>query len=205
MKKIENAPMVIYDFICDFIEKNSYPPTVREICASVGLSSPATVHYHLNTLMQRGLIAKDPQKQRAYIVCNARSHIKDSIPLLGNVAAGIPITAVENIEDSFPLPRYLTHGLPADETFMLHVCGDSMMDAGILNGDIIVVASGQNVTNGDIVVARIDGEDVTVKRLKLANDKIMLVAENPNYDPIVVAPERLDIIGKVIGLMRPYH
>lgn len=205
MKKLDNAPMVIYRYICEYFKQNNFPPTIREICTHVGLSSPSTVHRHMKTLQQQGLIDKDPHKQRAYVISNYQNASEDAIPLVGSVAAGIPINALENIEELIAVPNMLTGGLPSDETFMLKVKGMSMKNAGIMDGDIIVLGIGQSVCNGDIVVARIDNEDVTVKRFQRKNDVIILIPENSEFAPLIIPQERVEIIGKVVGLMRPYH
>ncbi|MDO4564620.1 MAG: transcriptional repressor LexA [Clostridia bacterium] len=202
MKKVSDAPMVIYRFICAFSKENGYPPTVREICRQVGLSSPATVHAHLKKLMEQGLIEKDPHKQRAYVVTNPQHSRADAIPLLGKVAAGLPINAIENYEDAFFVPEILTAGLPPDETFMLRVEGYSMMDAGMLDGDIIVVGTALHIEDGDIVVARLNHEEVTVKRLYSTPHSIILKPENPAFEPIEVPKDQIEVIGKVLGLMR---
>lgn len=204
MKKLDNAPMVIYRFICDYLRENNYTPTIREICSHVGLNSPATVHAHLKTLQNHGLIERDPFKH-TFTICNAERLTGGTLPLLGSVAAGNPIGAIENIEDSFSVPQILTSGLSSDEAFMLHVKGNSMINAGIFDGDILVVGVGLSIEDGDIVVARIDQEDVTVKRIQLHQDNVTLFPENPDYSPIIVPSDRLEIVGKVVGLMRPYN
>lgn len=204
MKKLSNPQEAIYAYLCEYYEDRGYPPTVREICDAVGLSSPATVHTHLKTMEAKGLIRKDPKKQRTFIIPALQRTQTPSVPLLGNVAAGIPILAEENVEDSFPLPRLLTNGTGKDDAFMLHVHGDSMVNAGICDQDIIVVSVGQHVDEGDIIVARVDGGEVTVKRLHCDGAQISLIAENPNYQPICLPAERVEIVGKVTGLMRRF-
>lgn len=204
MKKSSTTSMTIYRFIMDFIEKNQYPPTVREIAEHVGLRSPSTVHRHLKTLQEQGLIEKSSHKQRAYTVNSMVGRKSESVPLLGRVAAGNPINALENIEEIMQLPDLLTSGLPKDEVFMLRVQGTSMKNAGILDGDIVVVAVGQNIHNGDIVIARIDDEDVTVKRIQQRNSVVVLIPDNEAFAPLIIPRNRVEIIGKVVGLMRPY-
>ena len=212
MKKLTNPQQQIYDFIVSFTESHAYPPSVREICQAVGLKSTATVHVHLKNLEQRGLIFRDPSKQRSIqVASNAVSNEGNSlaqqsdrfkIPLVGPVAAGIPILATENIEDAFTLPEILTHGKSADEIYMLRVEGESMIDAGIRNGDILVVNHDCQCEDGDIVVARVEGENATVKRLYREQDHIRLQPENPLFDPILVSYQDVELAGKVIGLLR---
>lgn len=212
MKKLSDPRKDIYDFIVAYAQENTYPPSVREICEAVGLTSTATVHTHLKKLEQQGLITRDPARQRSIRVSerdgaemreSAQSARRDrAIPLVGHVAAGVPILATENIEDSFPLPDMLLHGSARDEVFMLRVEGESMHDAGIRDGDIIVVHRNCGFDNGDIVVARVQGENATVKRLFREKTCARLQPENALFDPILVPYDELEIVGKVTGLMR---
>ena len=204
MKKLTDAQEVIYRFILKQQEQNGYPPTVREICDGVGLTSPASVHRYLRILMDRGLLIGDPNKKRAYAVAVKPSVGSETIPLLGKVAAGVPIGALENREDAFPIPSLLLHHSDQDDTFMLRVQGESMYDAGIHDRDIIVVQQNSAPTDGDIVVARVDGEDVTVKRIFLKNDLIELRPENDAFAPMFFTPDRVEVLGRVTGLMRSY-
>jgi len=203
MKKLANSQQAIYEFIVSYYEEHAYPPTVREICRAVGLSSTSTVHTHLNKLEQRGLIRRDPAKQRS-IVITEQSGVGQLVPLVGNVAAGTPILAVENIEDEFPMPPMLLHGGRKGELFVLRVEGNSMIDAGIYNGDYIVVHNGLAYDNGDVVVVRIQGERATVKRIYREQDQVRLQPENAAMQPIYVAYGDIEVIGKVVGLMRSY-
>jgi len=203
MKKLANSQQAIYEFIVSYYEEHAYPPTVREICRAVGLSSTSTVHTHLNKLEQRGLIKRDPAKQRS-IVITEQSGVGQLVPLVGNVAAGTPILAVENIEDEFPMPPMLLHGGRKGELFVLRVEGNSMIDAGIYNGDYIVVHNGLAYDNGDVVVVRIQGERATVKRIYREQDQVRLQPENAAMQPIYVAYGDIEVIGKVVGLMRSY-
>ncbi|MEZ4629067.1 MAG: transcriptional repressor LexA, partial [Eubacteriales bacterium] len=168
MKKLADPQQVILDYMISFTEEHAYPPSVREICAAVGLKSTATVHTHLRNLEKRGLITRDPSKQRAVFINTDllpdREEKPFAIPLVGRVAAGLPMLAAENIEDAFPLPDVLMHGKEPTEVYMLRVDGESMRDAGIRDGDILVVNHNCNCVNGDIVVARVHGESATVKR-----------------------------------------
>ena len=204
MKKVQDAKEKIYRFIIDGIDRNGYPPTVREICDGVGLASPASVHRYLRMLTDEGLLSADPNKKRAYTVSYAAVHEKTaSLPLLGKVAAGLPIFAHENREDTFPVPSMLLHGLRS-EAFMLRVDGESMKNAGICDGDIIVVEFGSEPKEGEIVVARIDGEEVTVKRFFRKGKEIELRPENEAFSPMDYAVDRVEILGCVTGLMRSY-
>ena len=204
MKKLENPQQVIYDYIIAYSNQFGYPPSVREICQSVGLTSTATVHTHLKNLERKGFISRDPTKQRSIQITQdaAASMPSNAIPLVGQVAAGVPILANENIEDAFPLPEMLLHGRGRDEVFMLRVEGESMLNAGIHDGDIIVVNSTSSCENGDIVVARVHGESATVKRFFREKDCIRLQPENDLFEPICLPPNEAEICGKVIGLLR---
>ena len=193
--------------ILNYIKKNildkGYPPTVRDICTAVGLSSTSSVHAHLNTLEERGYIRRDPTKPRAIEILDddgfnlSRREIVN-VPIIGTVAAGQPILAEENIMDYFPVPpEYLNN----KETFMLKVKGDSMINAGILYGDTIIVEQTNVAQNGDIVVALID-DSATVKTYYKENGHYRLQPENDTMEPIIV--DDLMIIGKVIGLFRSY-
>ena len=204
MKKVQDAKGKIYRFIIDGIERNGYPPTVREICDGVGLASPASVHRYLRMLTEEGLLSSDPNKKRAYSVFDSATYEKTaSLSLLGKVAAGLPILAHENREDTFPVPSMLLHGLRS-EAFMLRVDGESMKNAGICDGDIIVVEFGAEPKDGEIGVARIDGEEVTVKRFFRKGKEIELRPENETFFPMVYSVDRVEILGCVTGLMRSY-
>jgi repressor LexA len=201
MKKISDAKERIFQFIQSEQDRNGYPPTVREICDAVGLASPASVHRYLKQLIDEGRISSDPNKKRSY---SASVHRSGSVPLLGKVAAGLPISAEENREDEFPIPSLLLHQSESD-AFMLRVSGESMKDAGIHSNDIIVVEQGIVPNDGDIVVARIDGEDVTVKRFYHFSDtEIELRPENEAFSVMRYTRDRVEIIGCVTGLMRSY-
>ena len=203
MKKVSDAKNKIYSFILESQEKNGYPPTVREICDSVGLTSPASVHRYLRMLAEDGLLNVDGNKKRAYSVYTPLYKHRSSIPLLGKVAAGIPIMADENREDAFPVPSMLLHGF-GNDSFMLRVDGESMKNAGICSGDVIVVEMDIIPKDGDIVVARIDGEEVTVKRFFQKGKEIELRPENETFSPMFFPFHRVEIIGCVTGLMRSY-
>ena len=206
MKKLADPQQVILDYMISFTEEHAYPPSVREICAAVGLKSTATVHTHLRNLEKRGLITRDPAKQRAVFINTDQLPDKEEkqykVPLIGRVAAGLPMLAAENIEDAFPLPDVLMHGKEPEEVYMLRVDGESMRDAGIRDGDILVVNHNCNCTNGDIVVARVQGESATVKRFFREKDRVRLQPENELFEPIYVSFDDVEISGKVIGLLR---
>jgi repressor LexA len=198
--KNNEKQMQIYKFIKSYINEKSYPPSVREICAAVGLSSTSTVHGHLARLEKKGLIKRDPTKPRTIEVIE--KDVKKemiNIPVLGTITAGLPILAEENIEDIFPLP--IEHVKSNKELFMLHVKGDSMIEAGIHNGDLAIIEKTNYAENGTIVVALIDNE-ATLKRFFKEKDHIRLQPENSTMSPIIV--ENCTIIGKLVGLYREY-
>ena len=190
----------IYDYIKDFILKKGYPPTVRDICEAVNLRSTSSVHSHLETLEKKGYIKRNPSKTRAIeIIDDSFQSIRremTSIPIVGNVAAGQPLLAEQNIEGFFPLP---VEYVPNAETFVLKVRGDSMINVGIFNGDCIFVEKCDSAKNGDIVVALID-DGATVKTFYKENGYIRLQPENDSMEPIIV-PD-CQILGKVFGVFR---
>jgi len=184
----------IYEYIRDCIQNRNFSPTVREICETVGIRSTSTVHYYLKVLEEEGLILKDPLKKRTIKLPMSSM----SVPLLGTVTAGIPITAIEEIEEYIPVSN-----LPGDSTdyFALHVRGESMINAGILDGDIVIVKKTRICDNGEIVVALIEDE-ATVKRFFRERDHFRLQPENPSFEPIRV--RELTILGRVVALIRNY-
>ncbi|WP_088227661.1 transcriptional repressor LexA [Desulfosporosinus sp. FKB] len=194
----------ILDFIKQEIHKKGYPPSVREIGEAVGLLSSSTVHGHLQTLEDKGYIRRDPTKPRAIEILDGTSDALDSrkvvhIPIIGRVTAGQPILAVENMEGTFPLPADLVH---QENVFMLRVQGDSMIEAGILDGDLIIVHQQNEARNGEIVVALI-GDEATVKRFFKERTLIRLQPENSAMEPIY--SQDVSILGKVIGVFRTLH
>ncbi|MGL4337061.1 MAG: transcriptional repressor LexA [Turicibacter sp.] len=213
MKPITKRQQSILDFIALEVSKRGYPPSVREIGAAVGLSSTASVHNQLNQLEKKGFIRKDKSTTRGLVVLSAASLTPTSqekptnlielntivnVPLVGKVTAGTPIEAIENPDEYFPLP---THMVPSNhQVFMLNVSGDSMINAGIYDGDQIIVKQQSEANNGDIVVAMIEDNEVTVKRFFKENGSIRLQPENDLLAPIIV--NDVTIIGKVIGLFR---
>ena len=193
----------ILSFVREFINKKGYPPTVREIGEEVGLSSSASVHNHLRRLEEIGFIVRDSAKPRALELTSDNDSWRNKsmvpVPLIGRVTAGIPILAVENVEETYPIPRDFI-GVEED-VFMLHVCGDSMINAGILDGDYIIARKQNYANNGEIVVALIDGEETTVKRFYRELRQVRLQPENPKYNPIL-GTDNIQIIGKVISVIR---
>ena len=188
----------ILDFIKKEIEQKGYPPSVREICAGVGLKSTSTVHAHLNHLEQQGLIRRDSTKPRALEVIDGTQSRGRSVPLVGRVTAGLPILAIENIEEYLTLPQEM---LGYDDLFCLRVQGESMVDVGILDGDIIVVREQSDAENGEIVVAMIDDE-ATVKRIYYEKKQVRLQPENRTMAPIYAG--HVQVLGKVVALFRQF-
>ena len=196
MGELSQRQQAILDFISHHCERSGYPPTVREIGFAVGLASPSTVHAHLAKLEAAGHIRRDPTKPRAMDVAARRMHDEPvrraaALPLVGSVAAGSPILAEEHIEEWVEAP------FPGD--FVLRVRGDSMIDDGILDGDMVVVRKQDTALDGEIVVAQIEDE-ATVKRIYRDSGRIRLQPANPAYQPIVVDEAR--VLGKVVGMMR---
>ena len=196
MPELSKMQQRIYAYLVDCIEKQGYPPSVREIGEAVGLKSPSTVHFHLKRLEEAGIIEKGAGKGRA-ITLRESPRREDQVPVVGNVAAGSPILAEECIED------YLTFdtGGRTGEYFALRVRGESMISAGILPGDLVVVHQGPAANHGDIVVAMIDGE-ATVKRLSLKNGQVWLMPENEAYSPI--DGTYAQILSRVAAVVRRY-
>lgn len=198
--KISKKQQQILDYIKDEILSTGYPPTVRDICAAVDLSSTSSVHSHLNTLEKNGYIRRGSNKTRAIEICDdsfqqIRTEMT-SIPIVGTVAAGQPILATENIEGYFPIPVEM---VPNSETFCLRVKGDSMINVGIFDGDSIFVEQCNTAKNGDTVVALVD-DSATVKTFYKENGHYRLQPENDSMDPIIV--EDCIILGKVFGVFR---
>ncbi len=196
-KRITEKQDRVYQFVCDFIEEKGYPPTVREIGNLGGLGAPATIKFHLDKLVAAEYISVERGKTRSITVLDRRDR-ENFVPLLGNVAAGSPILAEELVEDYVPYP---TQGRP-DEFFALRVRGDSMVNAGILSEDFIVVQKKETCHQGEIVVAIFEDE-ATVKTLRLKNGKTWLMPENDDYEPI--DGDFAHIIGKVVSVVRHYN
>ena len=198
--KITDKQREILEYIKEMILKKGYPPAVREICEAVHLKSTSSVHSHLESLEKNGYIRRDPTKPRTSEILDddfalTRRELVN-VPVIGTVAAGTPILAEQNIEDYLPIPAGI---LPNKEVFMLKVKGNSMIEAGIYNGDKVIVAKQPNAENGDKVVALVD-DSATVKTFYKENGHFRLQPENSSMDPIIL--DQVEILGKVIGLFR---
>lgn len=197
--KTEAKLMNVLNYITDYIETNGFPPTVREMCADLNIGSTATAHYYLEKLTDAGYIKKADFKNRCLeVVSNPNRPSKNGIPVVGKVAAGLPITAVENIDDYVKLPDNMFRG---DNLFILNVSGESMINAGIFDGDQIVIRQQETANNGDKVIALID-DSATVKTFYKENGHIRLQPENDTMEPIIVPDCK--ILGVVVGLIRRY-
>ena len=219
MSQLKEREQKILSYMKEEIRTKGYPPTVREICAALGIKSTSTAHKDIESLVKQGYLVKDPSKPRALMVVdpvsgrqdngagqeNGISQLRDDvidIPVVGRVAAGTPILAEQNIEDTFPLPaRYASSGT----NFMLRVHGESMIEAGIMDGDLILVQQSETASNGEIVVAMIDGfeSEATVKTFYKENGHIRLQPENSSMSPIIDKDVR--ILGKVKGVFRYFN
>ncbi len=201
MEELTKRQSQVFEYIKDYMQEKGYSPCVREICEAMNLKSTSTAHAHLTKLEKKGYISRNPAKPRTIMILVDDNTVKVrmvSVPVVGNVAAGVPITAVENIDEYLSLPYSL---LGSDDVFILNVKGDSMIDAGILDKDKIIAQKQQHAQNGDIVVAMMD-EEATVKRFFKENDQIRLQPENDKYSPIFT--KQIDILGKVIGVLRMF-
>lgn len=209
-KKLNEKQQKILNFVNKQVEEKGYPPSVREICRAVGFKSTSTVHGYLQQLEEKGIIKKDPAKPRALKVIggkpkNSVSNVDGlyskkelvDVPIIGKVTAGQPILAVENIEGTFPLPVEYVHNSKA---FMLRVKGDSMVEAGILNNDLVLVKQQPTANNGEIVVALLEDE-ATIKTFYKEKNFIRLQPENQHMEPIIVK-DNMSILGKVVGVFR---
>lgn len=205
MEKLTERQKDVLNVIKKYIADNGYPPTVREIGDILGLSSPATIQAHFDNLEKKGYIKKKENLNRTIelLVENEYSNKRDdiiSIPLLGNVTAGNPIEAIENPNEYFKIP---TEFIPKNKSiFALNVCGDSMINAGIFDNDIVLVEKNSSANNGDIVVAMNDDNEVTIKRFFKEKDHFRLQPENDYMSPIILS--NVTIIGKIIGLYRMF-
>jgi repressor LexA len=204
--KITARQRQVLDFIEVQMRDRGYPPSVREIGEAIGLTSPSTVHSHLNTLQRLGYLRRDPTKPRAIEVrwdpnsgaVMERRPVRH-VPLVGDVAAGTDVLAEENVEELLPVPADFTGD---GELFMLRVRGDSMIDAGILDGDYVIVAQQPTATNGDVVVAGIPGGEATVKRFSARDGSITLTPANPTMEPMVFEEGDVSLYGRVVTVMR---
>lgn len=222
MSKNGETRLAVYDYIYERITNGRPAPTVREICSALKLKSTSTAHLHLTNLQKEGFIEFDKNLQRTVrltsaIPPNSKSYKKHAaalrkagaadnarLPLVGKVAAGTPILAFDDYQNGYDLPKELLRSAEPSETFLLTVDGESMIDAGIFTGDMIIVTRSFEVRDGDIVVARINGDTATVKRIYRENGHIRLQPENQTMEPIIVKSSELELVGKVIGLIRSY-
>lgn len=198
MRSASDKQAEILEYITSCIENEGYPPSVREICAAVGLRSPSTVHAHLKALERAGLIKNEPGKKRALSLPGSEERRSVSVPLVGTVAAGQPILAVESIEGYIPLGQDQARGR---ELFALRIHGESMIEAGIMDGDIVVVEKTPYARNGDLVIALI-GDEATCKTFYKENGHFRLQPENSTMDPIIV--DEVVILGRVVVCTRYY-
>lgn len=207
VKAISSRQRSILDFIKKEVKEKGYPPSVREIGEAVGLASSSTVHGHLARLEKKGHIRRDPTKPRAIEILDGDFMNRSEqsrmlrVPVIGKVTAGVPITAVENVEDYFPLPERF--GTDEDSIFMLVIQGDSMIEAGIHDKDYVIVKQQHSANNGDIVVAMTEEDEATVKRFYKEKDHFRLQPENSSLEPIIL--NQVSILGKVIGVFRDIH
>lgn len=199
--KISKKQEEILEYIKSEIVSRGFPPSVRDICEAVHLKSTSSVHSHLETLEKNGYIKRDPSKPRAIEILDENFNMLRremvSVPVVGRVAAGMPILAEENIESYFPVPAEF---MPNAETFMLTVKGESMINAGIFDNDRILVKCQKTAENGDMIVALVDGDSATVKTYYKEDGYYRLQPENDTMDPIIV--DRMEVLGKVIGVFR---
>lgn len=203
MKKLTERQKEVLNYIREEVVNKNYPPSVREICKALNLSSSSTVHSHLKALQKKGYIKRDPTKPRAIAITDPAMTDKPlqqakPVPLVGQVTAGIPVLAEENIEEYLLLPSEIVKN---DVVFLLRVQGESMKDAGILPGDLIIVRQQASAENGEIVVALLENE-ATVKRFYREKDHVRLQPENSNYKPIIT--KNISILGKAVGLLRSW-
>lgn len=204
MQKLTERQQQIYNYLKRTVQEKGYPPSVREIGDAVGLQSSSTVHGHLSRLEDKGYIKRDPTKPRAIEIVNEESSNYEpviQVPVLGRVTAGVPITAIENIEEYFPLPEHFTTGHNS-EIFILSVVGDSMIEAGILDGDKVIVRKQNIAYNGDIIVAMTEEDEATVKTFYKEKGYYRLQPENSTMEPILL--DQVTVLGKVVGLFREF-
>jgi repressor LexA len=205
MSDLTKRQRAILEYIRDIHEERGYPPSVREIGEAVGLQSPSSVHAQLATLADRGYLRKDPDRPRAIVIqmdhegVPVESKPMQNVPLVGRIAAGGPILAVQNIEDTLPLPKDLVGG---GTLFALTVKGDSMTGAGIMDGDLVIIRQQPNADDGEIVAAMVGDDEATVKTLRKRGRAVVLEAQNPAYAPI--ESDEISILGKVVSVLRRY-
>ncbi len=205
MRELTKRQNEIFEYIKQTVQSKGYPPSVREIGEAVGLASSSTVHGHLSRLEEKGYIRRDPTKPRAIEIVSEQLgesvNVEETIhvPVIGKVTAGVPISAVENVEEYFPLPEHFTSTHNSD-IFILNVVGDSMIEAGILDGDKVIVRSQTIAENGDIIVAMTEENEATVKRFYKEKSRYRLQPENSTMAPIYL--DNVTVLGKVVGLFR---
>ena len=209
--ELSNKQLMILEFIKEQLLAKGYPPSVREICQAVGLKSTSTVHSHLNKLEKLGYIRRDPTKPRAIEILDGGNVFANNnntvmqeminLPLVGQVTAGEPILAQQNIQEYIPLPAQLIKGT---DTFLLKVKGESMINAGILDNDYVVVDKGSTASNSQIVVALVNKESATVKRFFKEGNNVRLQPENDFMDPIILNERDVEIVGTVTGVFRVF-
>ncbi len=205
--QLTKRQLAILEFIENQVQENGFPPSVREIGAEVGLNSPSSVHSQLATLQRHGYLKRDPAKTRAIRVrWDSTSGAADverrpvrHVPLVGDVAAGTDVLATEHIEETLPVPADLTGD---GDLFMLRVRGDSMIEAGILDGDYVVAEVQNTAARGDVVIAGIPGEEATVKTFTRSGDRIVLLPANSSLEPMEFSPDEVQIFGRVVTVMR---
>ena len=204
--QLTSQQQAVYNFIREYIQENSIPPTVREVCDALGFGSTSTAHAHIKSLKDKGLLTNSGSAHRNISLSTPVHKGMMNVPRIGTVAAGQPIFAFDDtsMQSVLPLPSCLLHGAEPGEVFILDVKGDSMIEAGINNGDLIVVHRGISADDGDIVVARVSGDTATVKRIFREANKIRLQPENSAMEPIYASYNDVEIIGKVISLIRQY-
>lgn len=207
MTDLSQRQQDILKFIKEEVRIKGYPPSVREIGEAVGLASSSTVHGHLARLEKKGYIRRDPTKPRAIEIIGLnddRKLVAETptiyVPVIGKVTAGEPITAIENVEEFLPLPAQFAHD---ENSFILEISGDSMIEAGIFDGDYVVVKQQKTANNGDIVVAMTEEDEATVKRFFKEKDYFRLQPENSSLEPIIL--KNVSILGKVVGVFRSIH
>ncbi|MGM0438070.1 MAG: transcriptional repressor LexA [Bacillota bacterium] len=208
MKELTDRQKQIFDYIVQEINEKGYPPSVREIGKAVGLKSPASVHSHLKTLEKLNYIRRDPSKPRAIEILYKNQNKKENklekdmlyIPMVGKVTAGVPVLAEENVDDYFPVPAGYLKNTNKD-FFMLEVRGDSMINVGIHDGDLVIAQKQNHAENGEVVIGLIEDE-ATVKTYYKEKDHIKLQPENDSYEPIL--GKNIKVLGKVVGLYRKF-
>ncbi|MCG7419992.1 repressor LexA [Macrococcus epidermidis] len=205
MRELTKRQEEIYEYLKHVVSTKGYPPSVREIGEAVGLASSSTVHGHLSRLEEKGYIKRDPTKPRAIEIVQDETPTDYSetihVPVIGKVTAGVPITAIENVEEYFPLPAHFTSSHNSD-IFILDVVGESMIEAGIYDKDKVIVRRQSIAENGDIIVAMTEEDEATVKRFYKENNRYRLQPENSSMDPIYL--DSVTVLGKVVGLFREF-